>query len=184
MTNRFVVGAIALVLGLVLGWAVHGVLGYDKSMETVTSYEDWRVLCPSASVAAAHCQLEQDTVDTKTRAPIARLVLATDKDKFSLIATVPLSVMLPQGLSFVIGGETRTIPYRVCAAAGCMAEIAMDSKIQSGFDAGKNGHMDFTFAQANAKPVTIPVSLKGFATAQRAYRNAEARRISWFWRML
>jgi invasion protein IalB len=184
MTNRFVVGAIALVLGLALGWAVRGVLGYDKGMETITTYDDWRLLCPGASAAAQHCQLEQDSVDTKTRAPVARIALATDKDKFSLIATVPLSVMLPQGLSFVIGGETRTIPYRVCAAAGCMAEVAMDSKLQSGFDAGKNGHMDFTFAQANAKPVAVPVSLKGFAAAQSAYRRAEAKRSAWFWRML
>lgn len=185
MTNRFVIGGIALVLGLVIGWAVHGVLRYDTAMETVTSYEDWRVLCPSASVTAAHCQLEQDTVDTKTRAPIARLVLATDKDKRSLIATLPLGVVLTPGLSFALGSDAdRVIPYRVCTASGCMAEVALDAKIQAGFDAGKNGHMIFTFAQANAKPVTVPVSMKGFAAAQRAYRNAEAKRSSWFWRIL
>lgn len=184
MTNRFVLGGIALVIGLVLGWAGHGLLGYGKTTETITSYDDWRVSCPASTVAAQHCTIEQDTVDTKTRQPVARIAILTDKDKLSLVATVPLGVSLPAGAGFAFGSDAvKTMPYRVCAATGCIAEVALDDKLQAGFDAGKDGHMTFTFPQANAKPVQVPVSLKGFATAERAYRNAEAKRSSWFWRM-
>jgi invasion protein IalB len=184
MTNRYVVGGAALVVGLALGWAVHGLAGYDKNAETVTSFDDWRVLCPAAAAAEQHCQIEQDTVDTKTRSPVARLAIASDKDKLVLLATLPLGVALEQGTNYSFGTDTPTpMAYRVCTAAGCIAEAPLDAKIQAGFDGGKDGKLVFVFA-ANNKPVQVPISLKGFATAQRAYRSAEAKRGAWFWRML
>jgi len=184
MTNRFVLAGIALVVGLVLGWAVHGLLGYSQTTDTATTYEDWRVLCPAASANGQHCTIEQDTVNSKTGQSVARVAILTDKNKLSLITTVPLGVALQPGVSFAFGSDApKTLPYRLCTAQGCVAEIAMDDKLQAGFDAGKDGHLVFTLPQANAKPVTVPVSLKGFATAERAYRNAEAKRSSWFWRM-
>ena len=184
MTERFVVGGAALVVGLVLGWAVHGLAGYNKAMETVTTFEDWRVLCPAATLPDQHCQIEQDTVDTKTRSPVARLAIAVDKGKPVMIATVPLGVALEPGTGFSFGSDAvKVIPYRVCTNAGCLAEAPLDDKLQAGFDGGKDGKLLFTLAANSNKPVQVPVSLKGYAAAQRAYRSAEARRSSWFWRM-
>lgn len=185
MTERFVVGGGALLVGLALGWAVHGVAGYSKTTETVTTFDDWRVICPSAATTGQHCQIEQDSVDTKTRSPVARLAIAMDKEKPVLLATVPLGAALEPGAVFNFGSDpTRVIPYRVCTSAGCIAETPMDAKLQAGFDDGKDGKLVFVFAANAGKPIEVPVSLKGFAAAQSAYRSAEAKRGSWFWRML
>ena len=50
-------------------------------------------------------------------------------------------------------------------------------------DAGKDGRLLFA-GVTDTKPIAIPISLTGFADAERAYHRDEAKRGSWFWRML
>lgn len=184
MTERLVVGGGALVVGLLIGWTVHGLTGYDTAQESATTYDNWRVVCPAPKNAALHCHMEQDSIETKTGQQISSVSIGTDKDKPVVLITVPLGVALPAGVDVSFGGDKATkVPYRTCTAAGCIAEINLDAKLQANFDGAKDGKAVFVFPTADAKPVTVPISLKGFNVAQRAYRNAEAKRGSWFWRM-
>ena len=182
MTERFVVGGAALVLGLVIGWAGHGVAGYGTTTQTVTTFDDWRMACPAATEKDATCEMVRDIVDDKTKNPVARVAIIRDKGKPAMGITLPLGVVLEPGMGVSFGSDQpQTAPYRTCTMAGCIAEIMVDSKMQAALDAGKDGKL--IFAGPDGKPAQVALGLKGYAAAQRAYRSSEAKRGSVFWRM-
>jgi invasion protein IalB len=182
MIERLVVGGVALVAGLVIGWAGHGVTGYNIASENVTNYQDWRLACPPANLANQYCELVEDVLDSKTRSGVARFAIAKDNGKPVIGITLPLDVALEPGMGLALGSDpVKVIPYRTCNAVGCIAEVALDDKLQASLDSGKDGRV--LFAGLDNKPVAVPLSMKGFADAQKAYRSAEAKRSSWFWRM-
>ncbi len=184
MTQRLVVGGIALVAGLVIGWAGHGLASYSKTTETITTNQDWRTACPAAATAVKGqtCEIVQDILDGKTHNEIARIALATDNGKRVLGITLPLGVALEPGVGLIFGKDpVKVIPYRTCNTQGCIAEIPLDDKIQASLDAGIDGKV--LFDGLDNKPVGIPLSLKGLKDAQAVYRSNEAKRGSSFWRM-
>jgi invasion protein IalB len=182
MTDRLVVGGGALVVGLVLGWAVHGLAGYNPATETVTNSQDWRTACPPATAKDQNCELVQDILDSKSHSEIASIAVASDAGKHVLAITLPMGVALEPGVGISFGSDpVQVIQYRTCNMRGCLAELPVDDKLQASLNAGKNGRV--LFAGLDNKPVEIPLSLKGFAEAQKLYRSNEAKRGSWFWRM-
>jgi invasion protein IalB len=182
MTERLVVGGVALVVGLGLGWVGHGLTRYNPATETVTAFQDWRSACPPAAAQQQSCELVQDILDGKSRSEIARVVIAKDSGKQVVGITLPLGVALLPGMGISFGTDAvKVVQYRTCNGQGCIAELPLDDKLQASFDAGKDGKL--IFAGMDNKPVSVLLSLKGFADAQRDTRNNEARRGSWFWRM-
>lgn len=183
MTDRLVVGVIALLVGLGLGWAGHGLLRYSMTTETITSFQDWRTACPAATTKEQGCEIIQDIVDGKNHSEIAHIAIARDNGKPVIGITLPLGVALEPGMGLSFGTDpVKPIPYRTCNGSGCIAELTIDDKMQAALDAGKDGKV--IFAGLDSKPIAIPLSLKGYGDAQRAYRNNEAKRGSWIWRML
>jgi invasion protein IalB len=77
----------------------------------------------------------------------------------------------------------RTAKYRTCTLQGCIVDIPIDQKLQAALNTGKDGRLLFA-GVSDSKPIAIPVSLTGFIDAQRAYHREEAKRASWYWRML
>lgn len=182
MNQRLVVGGVALLVGVLLGWVGHGLTGYSATTETVTASQDWRTACPPATVKDQGCEIVQDILDGKTHSEIARIVIARDNGKPVIGFTLPLGVALDPGMGLVFGTDPeKAIAYRTCTAQGCVAEIPLDDKIQASLDAGKDGKM--LASGLDNRRVAIPLSLKGFSDAQRVYRSNEAKRGSWFWRM-
>ena len=182
MTERLVVGGVALLVGLLLGWIGHGLTGYSTNTETVTTIQDWRTACPAATAKDQNCEIVQDILDGKSHSEIARVAIARDNGKAVIGVTLPLGVSLEPGIGIVFGTDpAKVFPYRSCNAQGCVVEIALDDKLQASLNAGKDGRI--LFMGLDNKPAAVPLSLKGYADAQRAYRNNEAKRGSWFWRM-
>jgi invasion protein IalB len=183
MTERLVVGGAALVIGLVVGWAVRGVAGYSTATDTVTAFQDWRTACPAAIAKDQNCAIVQDILDAKTKSPVARIAILQNKDKRTIVFTMPLGVLLPPGMAIAFGSDpAKVVPYSSCNTGGCLAEVTMDAKLQASFDAGKDGKLQIYGTEG--KEVSIPLSLKGFKDAQDSYRTSEARRVSWFRRMI
>ena len=184
MNQALVTGAAALVAGLVIGWAAHGVAGYSKNAETITTSQDWRTACPAAATATKDqtCEIVQDILDSKTHNEIARIAIANDNGKRVLGITLPLGVALEPGIGLTFGKDpVKVIPYRTCNTQGCIAEVPLDDKLQASLDAGVDGRV--LFDGLDQKPVGIPLSLKGLKDAQSVYRDNEAKRSSVFWRM-
>ena len=182
LTERLVIGGVALLVGLLIGWAVRGVATYNTSTESVTMYSDWRTACPPAMAKDQTCQMIEEVLDTRSQQPVVRIAIGAEKGKQEMIFTVPLGLALQPGMGVIFGTDpVRTFPYRTCNSVGCVAVYALDDKALSALNTAKDGRV--LFAGLDGKPVAVPLSLKGYPEASHAYRSAEARRGSWFWRM-
>src|SRR6202035_3708941 len=80
--ERLIVGGVALLVGLLLGWMGRGLATYNVHQASIASYEDWRVACPASETKDASCELSTDVVDRSqgTPSPVARATITTDKD--------------------------------------------------------------------------------------------------------
>jgi invasion protein IalB len=184
MTQKLVIGAVTLVVGLVIGWAVRGLTGYNTATQAVTAYGSWRVACPAANQAKLNCEMVQDVLDSQSHQEIVRIAIGNmPNGKSALDMVLPLGVALQQGVAVQMGTDpARTAPYRTCTEQGCIVDLPIDAKLQASLESGKDGKLVFEGANDN-KPIAIPISLTGFNDAQHAYRRDEAKRGSWFRRM-
>jgi invasion protein IalB len=181
MIERLVLGAAALVVGLVIGWAVRGLVTYNTAMETVTGFQDWRVACPPSAAKAQSCEMQEDVLD-KSGSTVVRVAITSEKNKPELGLTLPLGVALPPGAGLVLGSDPpHVMPFRTCNAVGCIAVLDLDDKTVTAIGTAKDGKV--LVAGLDGKVVAIPLSFKGYVEAARAYHGAEARRASWLWRL-
>jgi invasion protein IalB len=180
--ERGVLAGAALVVGLILGWAIRGVATYPAQTQTVVTYGDWRTACPPAATKDQNCSMIEQIMDSRTGQSVVQLGVATTKGKTTLSINVPLGVLLPAGAGFVMGTDKPLIfPYRTCTQQGCIADIVLDDKAQASLAAAKDGKV--LVAGLDQKAVAIPISLKGYNDAAHALHSAEQRRSSWLWRI-
>jgi invasion protein IalB len=185
LTQKLVIGAVTLVIGLVVGWAVRGVATYNTSTQAITAYGSWRVACPAAKQANVNCEVVQDVLDSQSHEEIVRIAVGKlPNGSATLDMVMPLGVALEPGVGLVLGtNPMHTAKYRTCTQQGCIVDMPIDAKLQKELDDGKDGRILLAGANDN-KPIAIPLSLTGFADAQRAYHRDESKRASWFWRMI
>jgi invasion protein IalB len=183
LTERLVVGGATLVVGLVLGWAIRGVATYNTATETMTSFQDWHTACPAASAKGnPSCQMVEDVLDSKTKAPMVHLIIGRDNGHMTLGMTLPYGVALEAGVGLALGSEpVKVVHYRTCNNVGCVATIPFEGKLKDSFESAKEGRI--LIAGLDGKPVAFPLSFDGYADAARAFKRSEAKRNSWFWRM-
>jgi invasion protein IalB len=184
LTQKLVIGAAALVAGLVFGWATRGVTGYSPATQSMTSFDAWRVACPAANQKDASCEMIQDFVDSQSHSQIARIAVGKlPGGKPAMDITMFLGVALEPGVGLSVGTDkAHTVQYRTCTQQGCIADIPIDDKLQASLDAGKDVKLVFGVVN-NDKLIGMPLTLKGYGDAKRTYNREEAKRGSWFWRM-
>jgi invasion protein IalB len=183
MTERLVVGGVALLAGLLLGWMVRGVATYNTHAATVAAYDDWRVACPAAETKEGICEMSSDVVDPSQNSPIARITITHDKTGKALIGfMLPHGVALEAGMGLQIGKDpVKVIQYRTCTQVGCIATADLDDKLS---DALRNASdAKILFASLDGKPVGEAISFKGYRKSFSALKSSEARRKNWFWRL-
>jgi invasion protein IalB len=182
LTERLVLGAGALVIGLILGWMIRGVATWSTTTQTVTTYLDWRTACPPSLLKDQKCQMVQDVLDSKSGSTVAQISIGNLAGKDELAVTLPLGVALEPGVGLTLGTDpVRVFAYRTCGQSGCIAALALDDKIKAALNTAKDGRV--LFAGLDGKPVAVPLSLKGYGDALRAYHSNDAKRSSWFWRL-
>jgi invasion protein IalB len=184
--ERLIVGGVALLVGLLLGWMVRGASTYNVHQASITSYDDWRVACPPADTKDAHCELSTDVVDKSQGTPntVGRATITTDKDGKQVVGFVlPFGVALEAGMGLKIGKDpVKIYQYRTCNSVGCIATTPFDDALAASL---KNADdVALMFAGLDGKPVQVPVSFKGYSQSLSAWKSADARRQSWFWRLV
>ena len=187
--ERLIIGGAALLVGLLLGWMVRGVATYNVHQASISSYDDWRVACPAAEATAenanAHCELSTDVVDKSqgTPNPVARATITTDKDGKHLIGFVlPYGVALEAGMGLKIGKDpVKVYQYRTCNSIGCIVTAPFDDKMATSLKGTDDASV--MFAGLDGKPVSVPISFKGYQQSMSSWKSQEARRGSWFWRL-
>ena len=81
-----------------------------------------------------------------------------------------------------IGADpVKVYPYRTCNSVGCIATAEFDDKTVGALKGASDAQV--MFATLDGKPIAEPVSFKGYKKAYSAWRSAEAKRHSWFWRL-
>jgi invasion protein IalB len=182
-TERLVVGGVALLIGLLLGWMVRGVGTYNTKLASINPVDDWRITCPAAETKDSWCELTSDIVDPAQKSTVARMVITTDKDGKNVMGfTLPHGVALEAGMGLRIGKEpVKVYPYRTCNSVGCIAVTPWTDALANSL---KNADdVAVMFAGLDGKPVSVPMSFKGYSKSYSAWKSAEARRHSWFWRL-
>jgi len=183
--ERLIVGGVALLIGLVLGWMGRGVATYNIHAAQVATYDDWRVACPAAETKDGSCELSSDLVDRNqpNSSALARMSITTDKDGKQVVGfTLPFGVALEAGMGLRIGKEpVKVYQYRTCNQVGCIAVTPFDNNLQTALKGADDASV--MFAGLDGKPQGVPVSFKGYQKSLGAWRAAEDRRHSWFWRL-
>ena len=81
-----------------------------------------------------------------------------------------------------IGKEpVKVIQYRTCNSVGCIATVPFDDALSNSLKNSDDAAV--LFAGLDGKPVSVPFSFHGYPKAISAWKGAEAKRHSWFWRL-
>jgi invasion protein IalB len=183
--ERVIVGVVALLVGLLLGWMARGVATYNIHAAQVATYDDWRVACPSADMKDAACEMSTDLIDKSqpNGSVLARATITTDKDGKQIMGfTLPFGVALEAGMGMRVGKDpVKVIQYRTCNTVGCIATTPFDGSLSNSLKGTDDAAV--LFAGLDGKPVSVPFSFKGYQTSLSAWKSAENKRHSWFWRL-
>lgn len=179
----FVLIGLALI---VVGWIGRGVLtGPPSDSATVTLYQSWQVVCPSAKEKDATCEIVRDVVDDRTGQRVGRIAIGREKNKqeASLVVTVPLGVLLRPGLGIRLGGEPiKSYAFSTCTQEGCVVVTPLDKKLRDTLLTSQDATLVLATPQER-NGVEFAVSMKGFVQAYNAYKTGEAKRKSLWWRL-
>ena len=183
--ERLIVGGVALLVGLLLGWMVRGVSGYNTHATQVAVYDDWRVACPSAETKEGACEITTDIMDRTQPTPttVARATITSDKDGKKLMGFIlPFGVSLEAGMGLRIGKDpVKVLQYRTCNTVGCIAQTTFDDTLAKSLkDADDVAVM---VAGLDGKALSYQLSFKGYNKSYGVWRSEEAKRKTWFWRL-
>ena len=145
----------------------------------VTTFLDWRVICPPFTPATPNCALTLDVL-RDTGGILMTVSILDPAPNSPLSLTVPHGVLLDSGIGFSIGTEPmRVRPYETCNNAGCIALVTVDADTLKALSGNMQGQVVLA-VPGNTMPVTIPFSLRGFGDGFAELQRAKARRTSYF----
>ena len=174
-----VVGVIALAL-LAVGGMVVGqrLLGTAPTNETrVTTFTDWRVICPPYNPAQPNCALTLDVL-RETGGILLTVSMLDPAPNSQLSVTVPHGVALDAGMGFTVGSDPmRVRPFETCNATGCIALVTADVDTLRSLSTNMSGQVTVAVA-GQTQPVNIPFSLNGFADGYAQLQRVKAQRTS------
>ena len=183
--ERLIVGGVALLVGLLLGWMVRGVATYNTHAASLATYDDWRVTCPASETPDINCELSTDVVDKSqiNGNVLARVTIATEKDgKQSMVFILPFGVSLEAGMGLRIGKDpVKVYQYRTCNTVGCIATTPFDASLASALKNADDASV--MIAGLDGKVVPVTMSFKGYQKSLSAWKSGDARRKAWFWRL-
>lgn len=149
----------------------------EAKKPTQKTFQDWTLVCQKPEGADKEvCVLVQTLVskdkESEKERPLMRVeTVITQTGESGMIFALPLGFFLPQGLSFQVDdGEAKRFAVEVCVPDGCRAALATDQDMIKALKSGKEGKL--TFYASPQKPVSFPVSLKGFSAGYKALQDA------------
>jgi invasion protein IalB len=166
-------GVVALIGERLLGSAA------PANETRVTTFTDWRVICPPYNPAQPNCALTLDVL-RETGGVLLTVSMLDPAPNSSLSVTVPHGVALDAGMGFTVGTDPmRVRPFETCNNTGCIALVTADVDTLRSLSTNMGGQVTVAVA-GNTQPVTIPFSLNGFAEGYAELQRVKARRTSFF----
>jgi invasion protein IalB len=182
----FGIAAVLFLLGLIIGWAGHGLASPTTRDATAASYGSWSLSCPSYKEAKSHCELSTPVVDGASKVTVANIAIGQAQDGMKLVVNFPLQInlMLAPGMGLVIGSDPmRTVQYATCTVNGCMAIVPFDDKLRQSMRSARDAKLIFAVPTKDRKPISITFPLGSFSEADDAMSGQENIRQSWFRRL-
>ena len=177
IAKRTGIGVVLLAAGGVMALAGERLFGgrVGANEVRITTFQDWRVICPPLTEATPNCALTEDVL--RDTGGILLTISMTDPGPGGTLSmTVPHGVLLEPGLGFAIGSEpVRVRPYETCTNTGCIALVTVDADTLKSLSGNMAGQVSVAAPNAQ-QPVNIPFSLKGFAEGYGELQRAKARR--------
>ena len=167
-----------MVLGGAIALGAERLLGGGSANETrVSTFTDWRVVCPPYSATTPNCALTLDVM-RDTGGVLLTLSMLDPAMGSPLSITVPHGVLLDAGLGFNIGAEpVRVRPYETCTNQGCIALVTVDADTLKSLSGNMNGQIVVALP-GNPQPVTVPFSLRGFPEGYAQLQRVKSQRAS------
>ena len=138
-----------------------------EAMPTPTDGNPWAVNCSSGSTSAElQCQVSQNLTEAKTGQRVLTVTVRRDNGNGSLamLLALPHGLFLPSGASYQIDqGNRMTIAIQTSDLNGAYAATPLSPEFIKAMKSGTN--LNIGMESVTRKPVTIPVSLKGFTAA-------------------
>jgi len=168
------------VLALIAERLIVGAGGGAAPNETrVTTFTDWRVICPPYNPAQPNCALTLDVL-RETGGVLLTVSMLDPAPNSQLSITVPHGVALDAGMGFAVGSDPmRVRPFETCNNTGCIALVTADADTLRSLSASTGGQVTVAVA-GTTQPVNIPFSLNGFAAGYAELQRAKERRTSFF----
>lgn len=136
------------------------------------SFGDWMVRCEKPQNAPKQtCFIFQNHVTKKDGKLVLHIAVGyiPEKDQPVAIITMPLGISLPPGVQIKVDdNEALKVPVERCEPQGCRAGVLLRGTLLSQFKAGHIANI--TFDDGARRPITIPVSLKGFTAGLASLR--------------
>jgi invasion protein IalB len=145
-------------------------IAQDAKLKVGERIGDWTFQCQAVSADQNVCGLLQTIADNKSRQQV--LVVAVrhvgEEKKLGMFVTAPLGIFLGSGIGGKVDdGEQFKFNLQTCTQRGCQAATAIEGKRLKELKKGNRLLIGFK-AHANAKTITVPVSLKGFTAGLKA----------------
>lgn len=130
------------------------------------TFQDWRVACVQQE-AAKHCAFSQQQSQQNGQLVLnIELVMQNEKNAAGNLV-LPFGLALASGATLQIddGKPDATLPFKTCLPIGCIVPLSFDAAKLAALRKGQALKIN-AVASTDNKPVTLSVSLKGFAEAQ------------------
>lgn len=132
---------------------------------TTATYQDWVVRCVAGDTGRV-CEVVQN-IQAQGQGLIASVAVgrADPKAPLRLVVQLPAGVWLPAGVKVQIAEKAKPVQlvFTRCPQ-GCFAEAELDAAALQALKAASEPG-SFTFEDGARRPVTLPLSFKGFTAA-------------------
>ncbi|WP_225248150.1 invasion associated locus B family protein [Mesorhizobium sp. J8] len=142
----------------------------EESRATATKSTDanpWAVNCSSGPTGTElQCQVSQNLTEAKTGQRVLTVTVRRQQDAvgFAMLLALPHGLFLPSGASYQIdGGKKATVAIQTSDQNGAYAAVPLPAELVKAMRSGTT--LNIGMESVTRKPVTIPVSLKGFGAA-------------------
>lgn len=173
--NAMLAGAVAAGLTISMAGAAFaqdagaGVVDLSAT-ETAAAEDNWIKVCSDLDEGGQACIMRQ--VVTNTGVFTGSFLLRNDPSQESrllAVASVPIGVLLPFGLSWQIdGGKPVRVPYMLCDPQACSAQLVVnESYIQS---LKRGAELKLIAKNRQNEDITVTITLAGFTSV---YDNPE-----------
>jgi invasion protein IalB len=168
--GSFILGALVALGGAHVIWKHQDA---RDSMQTIASFQDWRMSCPPRTTKKAVCVLQTAIVQKGTSNVLVELSVVPKGDTDMLSIVTPLGVLVQSGVALAVGsGAGKPILFKTCIQVGCVAAVPIDASMASALSQNTGGQI--TVVAGNGKAVALSYSLRGYqdALAARAVDTA------------